>query len=126
MSAPASIMNYAALPRAGERAHRMRLRLAAVTAVISIVALAAYGWNYYLLAATARPFSPKHELLKPSGSIGIKLGIAGVMLFAMIFLYPLRKRIKWLGRIGSAKHWLDFHVIAGFTAPILTRISRVL
>lgn len=119
MSAPASIMNYAALPRAGERAHRMRLRLAAVTAVISIVALAAYGWNYYLLAATARPFSPKHELLKPSGSIGIKLGIAGVMLFAMIFLYPLRKRIKWLGRIGSAKHWLDFHVIAGFTAPIL-------
>ena len=97
----------------------MRLRLAAVTAVISIVALAVYGWNYYLLAAAERPFSPKHELLKPSGSIAIKLGIAGVMLFAMIFLYPLRKRIKWLGRIGSAKHWLDFHVIAGLTAPVL-------
>ena len=119
MSAPASIMNYAPLPRAGERAHRMRLRLAAVTAVISIVVLAAYGWNYYLLAAAERPFSPKHELLKPSGSIAIKLGMAGVMLFVMIFLYPLRKRIKWLGRIGSAKHWLDFHVIAGLTAPIL-------
>ena len=119
MSAPASIMNYASVQRAGERAHRMRLHLAAVTAVVSVVALAVYGWNYYLLAAAERPFSPKHELLKPSGSIAIKLGIAGVLLFMMIFLYPLRKRIKWLGRIGSAKHWLDFHVIAGLTAPVL-------
>jgi hypothetical protein len=40
-------------------------------------------------------------------------------LFLMIFLYPLRKRIQWLGRIGSARHWLDFHVIAGLTAPVL-------
>ena len=97
----------------------MRLHVAAVTAVATVVALAVYGWNYYLLAAAERPFSPKHELLKPSGSIAIKLGIAGVLLFLVIFLYPLRKRVKWLGRIGSAKHWLDFHVIAGLTAPVL-------
>ena len=119
MSAPASIMNYGSVQHTRERAHRMRLHLAALTAVVSVVALAVYGWNYYLLAAAERPFSPKHELLKPSGSIAIKLGIAGVMLFMMIFLYPLRKRIKWLGRIGSARHWLDFHVIAGLTAPVL-------
>jgi hypothetical protein len=119
MSAPASIMNPASLQRAGERAHRMRLNLVALTAVAGVVALAVYGWNYYLLAAAERPFSPKHELLKPSGSVAIKLGITGVLLFMMIFLYPLRKRIKWLGRIGSAKHWLDFHVIAGLTAPVL-------
>ena len=42
-----------------------------------------------------------------------------MVLFLMIFLYPLRKRVKWLGRIGSARHWLDFHVIAGLTAPVL-------
>src|SRR5664280_926503 len=112
-------MNYGSVQHTRERAHRMRLHLAALTAVVSVVALAVYGWNYYLLAAAERPFSPKHELLKPSGSIAIKLGIAGVMLFMMIFLYPLRKRIKWLGRIGSARHWLDFHVIAGLTAPVL-------
>ncbi len=119
MSAPASILDYAAVQRTRERAHRMRLHLAAGTAVVTMVALAAYGWNYYLLSAAERPFSPKHDLLKPSGSIAIKLGIAGVMLFLMIFLYPLRKRIKWLGSMGSAKHWLDFHVIAGLTAPVL-------
>ena len=119
MSASASIMSSASLQRGGERAHRMRLRLAAATAVVTIVALAVYGWNYYLLGAAERPFSPKYDLLKPSGSIAIKLGIVGAMLFGMIFLYALRKRIKWLGRIGSAKHWLDFHVIAGLTAPVL-------
>jgi len=119
VSAPASIMNYGSAQHTRERAHRMRLHLTAGTAVVTIVALAIYGWSYYLLAAAERPFSPKHELLKPSGSIAIKLGIVGVMLFMMIFLYPLRKRIKWLGRIGSAKHWLDFHVIAGLTAPVL-------
>jgi hypothetical protein len=119
MSAPASLMNYGSPPNMRERAHRMRLHVAAATAVFTVVVLALYGWNYYLLAAAERPFSPKHELLKPSGSIAIKLGIAGVALFLMIFFYPLRKRIKWLGRIGSAKHWLDFHVIAGLTAPVL-------
>ena len=119
MSAPAGIMDYGSAQRNRQRAHRMRLQVAAITAVATVVALAIYGWNYYLLAAAERPFSPKHELLKPSGSIAIKLGIAGVLLFLVIFLYPLRKRIKWLGRIGSAKHWLDFHVIAGLTAPVL-------
>src|ERR1700694_2671537 len=119
MSPPASIINYASAPHTRERAHRMRLHVASATAVFTVVVLAVYGWNYYLLAAAERPFSPKHELLKPSGSIAIKLGILGVLLFLMIFLYPLRKRVKWLGRIGSAKHWLDFHVIAGLTAPVL-------
>jgi hypothetical protein len=119
MSAPASFATHGSVQRASQSAHRTRLRTAAATAVVTLVALAVYGWDYYLLGAAERPFSPKHELLKPSGTIGIKLGIAGLALFLMIFLYPLRKRIKWLGRIGSAKHWLDFHIIAGLTAPVL-------
>lgn len=119
MSAVASLMNHAALQRERDRAHRRRLHAAAAIAILTVVALALYGWNYYLLSAVERPFSPKHELLKPSGTIAIKLGIVGVALFVMIFLYPLRKRIKWLREVGSAKHWLDFHVIAGLTAPVI-------
>jgi hypothetical protein len=61
----------------------------------------------------------KHELLRPSGSIGLKLGIFGTILFCIIFLYALRKAIPWLGRIGTARQWMDFHVIAGVTAPIV-------
>jgi hypothetical protein len=31
----------------------------------------------------------------------------------------VRKIWPWLGRQGSARHWLDFHVLLGITAPIL-------
>jgi hypothetical protein len=61
----------------------------------------------------------KHALLKPSGRIGIKLGMLGVGMFLVIFLYPLRKRWTWFGRQGISRHWLDFHVLLGLSAPFV-------
>ena len=43
----------------------------------------------------------------------------GFGLYCVLFLYPLRKRVKWLGKIGKARHWHDFHVLIGILAPIL-------
>ncbi len=102
-----------------EIGHRVRVSMALAAAGILVVSIGVYGANYYILPEDERPFSPKYELLRPSGSIGIKLGILGTVLFFIIFLYALRKVIPWLGRVGTAKHWMDFHVIAGITAPIL-------
>ena len=78
-----------------------------------------YGFDYYRLPRELRPFSDKHELLRPSGLIGINLGVLGTVLFFIIFLYALRKVFPWLGRMGTAKHWMDFHIICGVTAPII-------
>jgi hypothetical protein len=80
--------------------------------------LALYGANYYTLTQADRPFSPKHHLLKPSGVIGINLGLLGVLLFCGIFLYPLRKRWAWLRKQGDSRHWLDYHVVLGIAAPV--------
>lgn len=102
-----------------DRPHRWRLVVGYVLAIALVVAVAAYGFDYYTLDAAHRPLSPKHAALKPSGFIGLKLGIFGLLLFCAIFLYPLRKRWKWLSRQGSSKHWLDFHVLMGFTAPFI-------
>jgi len=102
-----------------ERGHRLRVAIAAATSVLFLTAIAIYGANYYLLPIEERPFSEKHALLRPSGTIGLKLGIVGTILFFIIFLYALRKVIPWLGRMGSTRHWMDFHVIAGVTAPVL-------
>lgn len=102
-----------------ERPHRWRIYACTLLAITLVVALAAYGFDYYLLDAGHRPLSPKHIALKPSGSIGLKLGEFGLLLFCGIFLYPLRKRWAWLGRQGSSKHWLDFHVLMGLTAPFI-------
>ena len=92
---------------------------AAAAAFLLVAAIGIYGASYYLLPLEQRPFSDKYELLKPGGTIGLKLGILGTVLFFIIFLYALRKVIPWLGRLGTARHWMDFHVIAGVTAPIV-------
>jgi hypothetical protein len=99
--------------------HRFRVALAATASLLLLTSIAIYGANYYLLPLDQRPYSDKYELLRPSGTIGINLGVLGTVLFFIIFLYALRKVIPWLGRFGSARHWMDFHVIAGFTAPIV-------
>lgn len=102
-----------------ERAHRIRVGIAGMAALIFCVAIGVYGFDYYRLPRELRPFSDKHELLRPSGLIGINLGILGTVLFLIIFLYAFRKIIPALGRFGTAKHWMDFHIICGVSAPII-------
>jgi hypothetical protein len=105
--------------QAAERAHRIRVWIAGMAALIFCVAVALYGFDYYRLPRELRPFSDKHELLRPSGRIGINLGILGTVLFLIIFMYAFRKIIPALGRFGTAKHWMDFHIICGVSAPII-------
>lgn len=102
-----------------ERGHRLRLRVAYVMAATLILSLAISGYGYYTLDLTQRPFSPQHAVLKPSGSIGLKLGLLGFGCFFVVFLYPLRKRWNWLKKQGSSRHWLDFHVLLGLSAPFI-------
>ena len=99
--------------------HRIRVALAATIAFTTVVSIAIYGASYYLLPLAERPYSDKYEMLKPGGTIGLKLGILGTILFFIIFLYAFRRLIPWLSRIGTARQWMDFHVIAGITAPII-------
>lgn len=124
MSAPSTIttttqIRAVAVQQDGERGHRIRLMLAWLLAISVVLVFAGYGYDYYTLGTTQRPFSAKHDLLRPSGTIGIKLGMLGVFLFFLIYLYPLRKKWGWLGRQGNSRHWLDFHVVLGTTAPLI-------
>ena len=102
-----------------EKGHRIRVFLAWMLALAFILIIAGYGMNYYTLSAADRPYSPKHQLLRPSGTIGVKLGMVGVFMFFLIYLYPLRKKWGWLGRMGNSRHWLDFHIVLGTAAPIV-------
>src|SRR3974390_196199 len=119
MSAEASVRSAILAREDAERGHRLRLLLAWLVSLALVLVIAGYGLNYYTLSAQDRPFSPKHDLLKPSGTVGIKLGMFGVLLFFLIYLYPLRKKWGWLGRQGNSRHWLDFHVVLGTAAPLV-------
>ncbi len=102
-----------------ELPHKLRVAMAIAAAVVLVVGLGWYGWDYYPLDLEHRVEHPMHRILRPSGTVGLKLGMLGVAMFLVIFIYPLRKRWRWLGSIGKTKHWLDFHSIIGITAPII-------
>jgi len=119
MSASATIGSAVLTHEDPEKGHRIRVFLAWMLALAFVLVIASYGMNYYTLSASERPFSPKHQILRPSGTIGVKLGMVGVLMFFLIYLYPLRKKWGWLGRMGNSRHWLDFHIVLGTAAPVI-------
>ena len=103
-------------------AHHSRMVILIVLAAALLISVAVYGLDYYMLSKMELPYSPKHRLLKPSGTIGLSLGVLGFFLFLGLFLYPLRKRWAWLGKQGNTRHWLDVHVLLGCTAPVVVAL----
>ena len=102
-----------------DRAHHLRVVAGYLITFALVAFLFVYGWDYYLFPPNDRPFSPKHHLLRPSGRAGVNLGIAGFVMFLIIFLYPLRKCWPWLGRQGVTCQWLDYHVLLGIAATFV-------
>ena len=99
--------------------HRLWISIASICGAALVVALAVYGYHYYLLPLAERAKSPQHALLKPGGTIGRGVGMLGLAMFAVMYVYPLRKRWKRLSGWGSIRHWLDYHIVLGLTAPVL-------
>ena len=110
MSAEASVRTAFLAREDAERGHRLRVKLAWLLALAAVLIIGGYGFNYYTLGYADRPYSPKFDQLKPSGTIGIKLGMLGVFLFFLIYLYPLRKKWGWLGRQGNS-HGACLHLV---------------
>jgi hypothetical protein len=63
--------------------------------------------------------SPLHEWFKPSGYVGQTAGLLTFFLFVFMWLYPLRKRLPGLSRLGSMAGWLDVHIAAGLMLPLI-------
>ncbi len=80
------------------------------------------GLDYYRLPLTERPFHELHKELRPAGTVGIRLGMLSGLAFLGLFLYPLRKRWKWLGRKGKTKNWLQVHILLGLSVPLLVTV----
>ena len=108
------------MPRSGTlTGHKLRLIVTALWLTAVLLGLAIAGSDYYTLGLAERVRSPKHAMLRSSGTIGIRVGMLGFFMFCCLYGYAIRKKWKWLGRIGKTKNWLDFHVIAGVAAPML-------
>ena len=93
-----------------------------VAFALVLVAISIVGFPYYSASLGERVRSPWHPWLKPAGYIGQSAGLLAVTIFIFLWLYPIRKRSRWLAWTGSIARWLDVHVLAALVLPLLVAI----
>jgi hypothetical protein len=57
--------------------------------------------------------------LTAASGLGYWLGILGGSMMLFMMIYPLRKRVKALRRLGSVPSWFRMHMVLGIVGPIL-------
>lgn len=128
-SAPSTRLQAVARPKtpvAGPRTRRKPgsalLKALRLSLFAGVAALALYGLPYYLQPLALKVRNPSHALLKPTGLIGQSVGILAFVLFLFLWLYPLRKKFRWLAFTGAIARWLDVHIVVGLLVPSLAAV----
>jgi len=76
--------------------------------VMAIGLALAYGWQIRI-----------EEYLTAESGFGYALGIIGGSLMVSQFLYPLRKKIRWMRNWGKIAIWFKLHMAVGIIGPLL-------
>ncbi len=119
VAAPA-VPNVTAAPRRARSPRRVLvISLVATVAVVAAILFGLGGWAYYRTPLGVRGYAPAHKVLRPSGQLGLALGVSGSALMLVMQAYSLRKRVKAFGKLGSLPLWLDFHIFCGILGPVL-------
>ena len=119
-AAPPRARPSAPQPVRKERAGDSLIGVAAV--IVALLAGSALGGSYYFAPLADRVRHPLHAWLRPSGYVGQSAGIACLLIFVFLWLYPLRKRYRWLAWTGAMAKWLDVHVSLALIIPFLGAI----
>ncbi len=60
------------------------------------------------------------NLLNPKSGLGYALGVVGGSMMLLLLLYPLRKKVRFMQRMGPTKYWFRAHMIFGILGPFFT------
>lgn len=77
------------------------------------------AWSYYTTPLRVRGYETEHRFLRPSGTGGHLLGLAGTAFLFSTLAYVARRRMKLLARSGPIGRWLEIHIFCGVFGPIL-------
>lgn len=77
------------------------------------------AWDYYTTPLRIRGYEAEHRFLRPSGTGGHLLGIAGTLVLFSTLAYVARRRIQLLAKAGPVARWLEVHIFFGVFGPIL-------
>lgn len=56
---------------------------------------------------------------RPTDDASYRIAIVGGLMMVAVFLYPLRKHVRLLDRLGATRWWLWGHIALGLTGPWL-------
>lgn len=121
-TAPASLRMNGRTTASSRHAPRRTPPVATAVAALFIILIAGlnvFGMPYYLEPRPDQVRDPLHPWLKPSGWLGQGAGVLALAIFLFLWLYPLRKKFRWLGFTGSIAKWLDVHSLAALGLPLL-------
>ena len=113
---------------AGRPSSKLGLSLVLVLAaafcamVVGLVLWSFGGLEYYRTPLATRGYMPAHKLLRPSGIIGLPLGVAGAIAMLSTLPYAARKRWRPLARLGRTSKWLEVHIFFGIVGPVLVTL----
>ena len=119
-SRPASPAAAPARPAAAKKSRADSIATIVVCAIPLVIT--AWGWSYYSASRAVRLRHPLRALLAPAGVVGLALGIAALALFLFMWLYPLRKHVRWLAWTGSVGSWMRVHIVAGLAIPLIAAV----
>lgn len=74
------------------------------------LALAVCALGYWV--ARAQPY-------KSGDDLGYNLGLVGGSMMLLLLVYPLRKHVRVLHRLGAMRFWFVAHMILGIAGPLL-------
>jgi hypothetical protein len=123
MSAPSPEVRQRARPSGATIRSTRDYVLAAIVVLVWVAiagTLIVYGLSYYLTPLQERAYAPLHEQFKPSGSVGLGYGFVGTaMMLVGVAGYSLRRRARFLQRLGRLKLWLSVHIFLCTMGPFL-------
>jgi hypothetical protein len=97
-----SSLNFSAYRR------RPASKIASIAFGTALVASLAVGWLHR-----------NEGNLAPDSGLGYWLGIVGASSMLLLLLYPLRKRMRSMRRVGSVALWFRLHMVLGLVGPVL-------
>ncbi len=113
-------LQYEALEGARRLSALRVCQAVALVCAVALPVLLVVGWPYYSLAHASRPFHRFHEILRPSGTVGLSLGLLGTALIGASLGYPIRKLLAKRGRAwATVRTWMRLHVLMGLLGPAL-------
>ncbi len=109
-----------------KKIHKIILTLLTLGFILLTIWIIIESSDYLFTDQLMRPHHADHKLWKPGGMIGHGLGIIGGSMMIIMFVYSLRKRIKFFRNWGNLPTWLNYHIFLGIAGPILVTFHTAL